>query len=168
MRFALIFVLTTQPLAAADFNFCWKGSNGYTMTGRIGFPDSLLDAPLITENDVTGFKIAGYHNGDQIGTWNMNDRDAFTSWYLRFVPATLTFPTNDMVEGPIDQAWNADGTASDCGTPGFGFNAGNNAQDFCLNGVWIEESGVPPETPFVATAGRITPDCDTAPVLSKR
>jgi hypothetical protein len=34
--------------------------------------------------------------------------------------------------------------------PGFGFNGGNWAQDFCIDNVWIEESSIDPDTPLPA------------------
>jgi hypothetical protein len=42
------------------------------------------------------------------------------------------------------QEWNANGQVNDCGIPGFGFNGGNWAQDFCIDNVWIEESSIDP------------------------
>lgn len=145
---------------AAIVHFCWVGGNGYTMTGTMEFPDELLDAEMITEADVTRFKISGYLDGQLIGTWSLDQLTPTTSWTLRYLPRTMVFPTT---EGPLSgsyQEWNADGTATDCGPGGFGFNAGNYAQDFCLNGVWVEPSGVPPETPFVAqTTAPYRSDC---------
>jgi hypothetical protein len=48
------------------------------------------------------------------------------------------------------QEWNANGQVDDCGSPGFGFNGGNWAQDFCIDNVWIEESSIDPDTPLPA------------------
>ncbi len=171
LRSALIasLALTASQSQAALIYLCWQGGNGYTMTGSMEFPDNLLTAPLITEADVTRFKIAGYLEGQLIGTWDMAQRTEFTTWYLRYFPDRMQFPTNGEVMGIIDQGWNADGTASDCGPGGFGFNAGNYAQDFCLNGVWVEPSGVPPETPFLAqTEAPYSPDCSGPAFTSKR
>lgn len=152
---------------AALVYICWVGGNGYTMTGSMEFPDDLLTAPMITEADVTRFKISGYFEGQLIGTWNMADRTETTTWYLRYFPQEMRFPTNEEVPGPFDQGWNADGTATDCGISGFGFNAGNYAQDFCLNGIWVEPSGVPPETPFFAQSeAPWSPDCSGPRLLS--
>jgi hypothetical protein len=102
------------------------------------FPDELLPSDMITEAEVTRFTIAGYLNGALIGTWDMADRTDTTTWYLRYLQREMRFPTNSEVPGPFDQGWNADGTATDCGAGGFGFNAGSYAQDFCLYGVWTE------------------------------
>lgn len=166
--FATALCLAATQADAALVHLCWVGGDGYTMTGTMEFPDALLSAPIVTEADVTRFKIAGYHHGQLIGTWDMANRTAATSWYLRYIPATMTFPTDGQVSGPIDQAWNADGTATDCGMPGFGFNAGNYAQDFCLNGVWLESSGVPPATPFKAqTDAPYSADCTGPRLLGK-
>ncbi len=156
---AAVALYSTQAHAAM-VHFCWVGGNGYTMTGSMEFPDELLDTHMITEADVLRFKIAGYLDGQLIGTWSLDQLTPTTSWTLRYHPRTMTFPTT---EGPLSgsyQEWNADGTATDCGPGGFGFNAGNYAQDFCLNGVWVEPSGVPPETPFVAqTTAPYRSDC---------
>jgi hypothetical protein len=152
---------------AATVHICWVGANGYTMTGLMEFPDALLSAGMITEAEVTRLRIAGYHEGRPIGTWDMADATETTTWYLRYLPQEMRFPTNSEVPGPFDQGWNADGTAADCGAGGFGFNAGNRAQDFCLDGVWIEASGVPPETPFYAQSDApFTPDCLGTELLS--
>ncbi len=164
---ALAATLSATTADAAMVYICWVGANGYTMTGSMDFPDSLADADMITEADVTRFKIAGYFEGQLIGTWDLADRTETTTWYLRYFPREMRFPTNAEVPGLIDQGWNADGTATDCGPGGFGFNAGNYAQDFCLDGVWIEPSGVPPETPFFAQSeAPWTPDCSGPRLLS--
>ena len=170
MRAALIAgLLLATPAGAEVVHFCWQGANGYTMTGRMEFPDALRDAPLITEGEVTAFRITGFRDGVAIGSWDMADRSPQTTWYLRFMPRLMQFPVNGMIPGPFDQGWNADGTATDCGAGGFGFNAGNYAQDFCLDGVWVEESGMPPPTPFYAmTTPPPTPDCSGPMMLSKR
>lgn len=162
---ACALALTATTVDAAIVHFCWQGGNGYTMTGTMEFPDDLLNADMITEADLTRFKISGYLEGQLIGTWNLAQLTPTTSWALRYYPQMMVFPTT---EGPLSgsyQEWNADGTATDCGPGGFGFNAGNYAQDFCLNGTWVEPSGVPPETPFVAqSVAPYRPDC-TGPDL---
>lgn len=159
--------LCASGTQAATVHFCWVGGNGHTMTGVMEFDDALLSAPMITEAEVTAFRIAGYRDGALIGSWDMADRTATTTWYLRYLPQEMRFPTNSEVPGPFDQGWNADGTATDCGAGGFGFNAGNYAQDFCLDGIWIEASGVPPETPFPAQSSPPpTPDCAGLQMIS--
>lgn len=147
------------PLRAAEFNFCWLGAGGYTMTGTIRFPDAYLSAPIVTEREVTGFEITGYEHGVRIGSWSLAERKAETTWHLRFDPRTLTFPTGGSFPGDHSQGWNANGDVTDCGDKGFGFNSGNYAQDVCLFGVWISQSSIAPETPFRATPNPVTPDC---------
>lgn len=131
-------------------------------------PDEKMGNVLVTEDDVTAFKITGYHNGTRIGTWNMNDRSPNTTWHLRFDPTTLTFLTGERFASLRSQGWNANGTARDCGTPGFGFNSGSAGQDFCINGIYVRESSILPGTPFVATTAPVTPDCTQSVPLSKR
>ena len=144
---------------AADFYFCWEGANGYTMTGQMSIDPVALNKPLIRETDVTLFKIAGYQGGVLLGKWDMATRGPTTSWTLHFDPARNAFLTPGDAGLGVSQAWNANGNANDCGNPGFGFNLGNYAQDFCLDGVWVEESGMPPETPFLVSTIPVDPQC---------
>jgi hypothetical protein len=168
-RLALLLALWAQPAPAALVHFCWAGSNGYTMTGSMEFPDALKAADVITEGDVTRFRIAGFKDGEPIGTWDAGERGENDTWYLRYFPRTMRFPTNGEVAGPFDQGWNADGTAADCDEGEWGFNAGNYAQDFCLDGTWIKESGVEPQKPFIAqTTAPTDPACAGPALLSKR
>lgn len=155
--FALSLIATQAH--AADFYFCWQGANGYTMTGQMTINPSALNKPVVTQNDVSLFKIAGYQNGNLLGKWDLAMRVEGSSWLLNFDPARREFMTPDDLGLGVSQAWNANGDADDCGTPGFGFNLGNYAQDFCLNGVWVEASGMPPETPFLVSAVPVDPFC---------
>lgn len=166
IRAAAFLCLLATPIDAAGFNFCWAGNGGYTMTGRIEFPDELMGR-IITERDVTEFEIIGYEFGVAIGRWNMNDRTPSTTWHLRFDPRSLTFPTGGSFPGELSQGWNADGEVTDCGQRGFGFNSGNYAQDICLYGVWIAQSSIPPETPLRATPNPVSPDCRAVDFLGK-
>ena len=155
--FALSLIATQAH--AADFYFCWQGANGYTMTGQMTIDASALDKPVVTQNDVSLFKIAGYQNGNLLGKWDLATRAEGASWLLNFDPARREFMTPGDLGLGVSQAWNANGDADDCGTPGFGFNLGNYAQDFCLNGVWVEASGMPPETPFLVSPVPVDPFC---------
>lgn len=167
LSLALVLALSAAPAQAVTIWICWQGSNGYTMSGRMEFPDRLRDADMITEDDVTAFQITGYRDGIALGSWSLADRQDWQTWYLRYLPREQIFPTNDRIPGPFDQGWNADGTATNCGLGGFGFNAGNYAQDFCLDGVWLEESGMPPPTPFYAlTEPPYIADCSDPALVS--
>ena len=166
---AALLVLLATPSQAAVVHFCWVGSAGYSMTGRMEFPDALLGADVVTEADVTAFRITGFRDGARIGTWDVATREADDIFILFYLPKTMHFPTNGEMTDWLDQAWNADGTASDCGPGGFGFNAAGNAQDVCVDGTWIRESGVPPPTPFHAQAKPPeSPDCGGPALVSKR
>ncbi len=123
---------------------------------------------IVTQDDVTRFKISGYHKGTLLGTWDASARAADTTWHLRFDPAGLSFPTGARFAGTASQGWNADGSASNCGTPGFGFNTGDYGQDLCLNGAFIEDSSIEPDTPLVATFDAVTPDCRNTAAVSKQ
>lgn len=156
---SLALSLLANTAQAADFYFCWQGANGYTMTGQMSVTPSALNKPLITQDDVTLFRIAGYQNQQLLGKWDMATRNRDDSWLLNYDPARRVFLTPGDTGLGVSQEWNADGTAEDCGDPGFGFNLGNYAQDFCLNGVWVEDSGMPPETPFVVSPVPVDPLC---------
>ena len=167
IRVAAVLAVLAGPAQAAQFNFCWSGANGYTMTGTIGFADALMTRPIVTEEDVSLFRITGFRDGVAIGKWSLNDLVEDTTWHLRFDPRTLTFPTGGSFPGEASQGWNANGDVTDCGFGGFGFNSGNYAQDICLDGVWISESSIPPETLLGVTTDPVTPDCKGAPLLGK-
>ena len=152
-------VANNAAAAAADFYFCWEGANGYTMTGQMTINPTSLNKPVVTHQDVSVFKIAGYKDGMLLGKWDMASLSAETSWFLNYDPSRSVFMTPAEMGLGVTQAWNADGTAENCGNPGFGVNLGNYAQDFCLNGVWLEESGMPPETPFFVSPVPVDPLC---------
>lgn len=153
-----LFLMATQA-HAVDYYFCWQGANGYTMTGQMSIDPVAVNKPVVTQDDVTEFRISGYQSGRLLGKWDMATRADSASWLLNFDPAARTFFTPGAIGLGVSQAWNADGTATDCGSPGFGFNLGNFAQDFCVNGQWIEESGMPPETPFLVSPIPVDPQC---------
>ena len=137
------------------------------MTGRMVLPDAALGKALVRETDVTAFKITGYHEGTRLGSWNMDALTDATSWVLHFHPESLSFPMPTDLGLPMTQLWNANGNVDDCGVPGFGFNAGNFAQDVCVDGVYIEPSSIDPDTRLFATYDPVTPDCANAAALSK-
>ena len=168
MQAIMVCMFAFAPTAqAAVLNLCWTGGSGYTMTGRMELPDSAMRKSMVREDDVSAFKITGYLNGVRVGSWNMRDRTADTSWALYFDPQSFTFLTAFDLGRQVSQEWNANGNVDDCGTPGFGFNAGNYAQDVCINGVYIEPSSIDPETTLFATFDPVTPDCRSAAALSK-
>ena len=163
----LLAICTAWPLAAADLNFCWQGANGYTMTGKMEFPDALMSHAVLTEQHVTRFKISGYQNGTLIGSWDSRDAAPGATFHLRFDPVAMRFLTGGSFPGTFSQGWNADGTAANCGQAGFGFNSGNYAQDFCLDGAWISDSSIDPATPLLATTSPVAPDCSAGFQMSK-
>lgn len=155
-------LLSTAPLNAAQFQFCWVGANGYTMEGHIGFPDALLNSGLITQDQVTDFQIIGHIDGVAIGSWNLTEATADTSWLLRFDTDTLQFPTGGIRAENSYQEWNANGQVNNCGAQaGFGWNGGNYAQDVCINNLWIEESSIDPNTPLFAQPMDVVLSCET-------
>ncbi|SEQ73592.1 hypothetical protein SAMN05428995_10748 [Loktanella sp. DSM 29012] len=168
MRVSLFaLALLAGPATAETLNFCWTGANGYTMTGRMTIAETAMARTIVTERDVTGFKIAGYHRGQLLGTWDMATRAPSATWHLRFDPLSLTFLTGGSFSGTNSQGWNADGNVENCGNPGFGFNSGNYAQDICLNGVYVADSSIDPATPLRATRAAVSPRCQAAMPLSK-
>ena len=146
---------TTTPVAAESWAFCWIGANGWSMEGFIAYPDGA--SGLLTQDDLTAFEITGLRDGVPVGRWSMADRTPDTTFVLRFDADALAFPTGGDPASDDYQAWNADGFVTDCGTPGFGFNGGDRAQDVCVDGVFVEESGVAPDTPLTIAANAATP-----------
>lgn len=165
---ALALLLLASPAAAAEFVFCWQGSNDYRFEGQMTIPDALLSEPLLDHTHVTAFAIQGYHGDTPIGSWDLSQLTDTTSWNLSFDPRGMVFPTGGMHNSPKGQAWNAGGRADDCGDPGFGFNSGTNAQDLCVNNVWITDSMINRYTRFpVFPAGTVELDCGGAPLLGR-
>lgn len=152
MRSPVLLLLTLAlPAQAETHVFCWMGANGYRIEGSLTYPDGTTGR--ITEDDVTAFAIAGFRDDAFLGRWSLDDLTPQTSWTLSFDTDRLAFRMGGFRQNDTYQEWNADGTATDCGNPGFGFNGGNQAQDVCVDGVFIAESGIPPDTPL-----RIGPD----------
>ncbi len=162
---ALLAALAAFPAQAAELYFCWRGNAGYSMTGMMQFDDALLEAPLITEADVTDFKITGWHGRDLLGSWSLSELTPTTSWLLNFDPGKMRFL---MTGYGVFQAWNAHGAVNDCGEKGFGFNAGNGGQDICVNGRFVAESTIPWPTPLLASPTPVQPGCSGPPMVSKR
>ncbi|WP_179378077.1 hypothetical protein [Jannaschia marina] len=164
MRLPLLLAALAMPFqaTAATHVFCWIGANDYRIEGYISYPDT-AEGWLLTENTVTGFGITGWRGETYLGEWSMKDLTPDTSFTLRFNTRTMAFPMGGYPEDGTYQEWNADGTATDCGNPGFGFNGGNRAQDVCVNGVFIDESGIAPDTPLAISPNPDTP-CGPLPM----
>ncbi len=170
MRLSLAVLLATglaSPSLAADLRFCWVGANGYSLSGRMQVPDQKMSFSVITENDVTAFRISGFHKGVPIGNWDMRDRTPDTTFHVRFDPIAMQFLTGGSFASTNSQGWNADGNVMNCGNPGFGFNSGNYAQDICVNGKYIEASSIDPSTPLLAQIGPEAATCTPAKLMSK-
>lgn len=164
IRAALLLALTTGSAQAVTHTFCWRGADGYRIEGYISYPDT-AQGWLITQTTVTGFGITGWQHDRYLGQWSRKQLTQTTSWSLRFDSRTLTFPMGGHLEDGTYQAWNAGGQADDCGSPGFGFNGGNRAQDICVNGVFIDESGIDPDTRLSVSPNPETP-CGPLPMSS--
>ena len=166
IRAALALLLAATPAQSAEFVFCWQGSNGYRLEGWMEVPDDKLSLPVVRHWDVTGFFIQGYHEDVPLGVWDLSMLTPETSWNLSFFPADMLFGTGGMHDSLEGQAWNAGGRADDCGDPGFGFNSGTNAQDLCVNNVWITDSMISRYTPFpVFDAATTEMKCGGTPLL---
>jgi len=162
----LCLALSATPTLATDFVFCWEGANGYRMEGSMSVPEDRLSEPLLTHDDVTAFYIEGWQEDRYLGNWDLSRLTPVTSWNLSFDPRGMVFPTGGMHNSPKGQAWNAGGRADDCGDPGFGFNSGTNAQDLCVNNVWMTDSMINRYTRFpVFPAGSEDFTCGGAPLL---
>lgn len=166
IRAAALLVALAAPAQAAEVFICWQGAGGYTMTGRMTYPDALSRRSIVTQDDVTGFRITGYFEGRVIGKWDLADRTPTTSWLLRYDPRRGVFPLVGL--NGLYQMWNANGDVNDCGTPGFGFNAGNGGQDFCIDDTFILSSSIPPDTPILGFSAPQSPDCAGPDLIGKR
>ena len=78
---AFALALTSTTAHATDYYFCWEGENGYTMTGQMSLAAGALDLQIVTENDVSEFRIAGYQDGILIGKWDAGNRAADDPWW---------------------------------------------------------------------------------------
>lgn len=146
-------------------HICWRGANGYTMTGHFEYPDTLSGKSLIRESDLLEFHIEGFHDGVSIGQWSLDDLGPNTSWLLRYDPLRHIFPLTD--SSGLYQMWNANGGVDDCGTPGFGFNAGNGGQDICIDDTFVTASTIDPATPLTSFDRPQPVDCIGSPLLGK-
>ncbi|MEL7184610.1 MAG: hypothetical protein AAFY65_09905 [Pseudomonadota bacterium] len=163
IRAALLFAALASPAQAVTYGFCWRGSNEYRIEGFISYPDGATG--LITEDEVTGFGITGWRGESYLGQWSLKDLTDETSWTLRFDADALAFRMGGFPSEDSYQEWNANGFADDCGNPGFGFNGGNRAQDVCVNGQFIDESGIDPDTPLSIAPDAANP-CGPLPMSS--
>lgn len=146
IRSVLLAGLLATPAHAVTHAFCWVGAAGYRVEGTISYPDGA--GGILTERDITGFAIAGYRDDAYLGHWSIAEAGPRTTFTLRFDIERLAFPMGGDRGAGTYQAWNADGFAEDCGDPGFGFNGGDRAQDLCVDGIFIEPSGIAPDMPL--------------------
>ena len=157
--------LIATPIWAETRYICWRGNAGYSMTGEMTYPDTAAAHGIVTQDDVTEFRITGYLDGVEIGNWDMSERTEATSWLLRYDPRNHLFILGGTFG--LYQAWNANGEVNNCGSGGFGFNSGNAGQDVCIDNRYIEDSTIDPLTPFRSYP--VPPvDCHGPPLLGKR
>lgn len=165
----VLLALALSAIASASAGetrfICWRGAGGYTMTGQFEYPDALSGKPVIRESDLVAFEIKGFLDGAPIGEWSLDDLGPETSWFLRYDPVRHVFPLTD--PSGLYQMWNANGFVDDCGTPGFGFNAGNGGQDICLDDTFVTASTIDPATPLISFANPQPADCIGQPLLGK-
>lgn len=149
-RLVAVLVALGTPVSAADVSFCWIGNSGYSMVGQMAIQPAAMSKRIVTEADITQFEIIGYHDGQMLGRWDIGQLSAGGTWHLRFDTIQQQFLTGGSFPTQASQGWNADGAVRNCGIDGFGFNSGNAGQDICVNGEYIADSTVPPDTPFFA------------------
>ena len=165
MRLADLALLLATPAEAVTHGFCWRGADGYRIEGYITYAEA--GAPrILTEDDLQGFGITGWRHETYLGQWSMKALTPETSWMLRFDTKALAFPMGGRVADGTYQQWNANGFANDCGDPGFGFNGGNRAQDVCVDGTFVEVSGIDPDTPLSVAPDPADP-CGPVPVAGR-
>jgi hypothetical protein len=162
---AISLILVAGTSRSETRYICWRGANGYTMTGKFQYPDDLAGRPLIRESDLLSFRIQGFLDAKAIGRWSLEDVGPETSWLLRYDPVRHIFPLTD--PSGLYQMWNANGQVDDCGTPGFGFNAGNGGQDVCIDDTFVTSSTIDPATPLISFPRPQPADCTGQPLLGK-
>jgi len=146
LALAVLAISLSSVVHAASYEFTWTGSNGYKMQGAFSISDDLAEAKFIDESAIECFWIKGFHVDKDVGSWTIRDLTPETTWTLNFSPSTLTFQTN----GNRNQEWNMRGSGRGCGKDGFGFHAGNAAQDVCINDRLIVASQVSRYKPMTA------------------
>lgn len=162
--------LCQADTAAAELSawrFDWQGGGGYRIEGRMAFDARHVSHPVIREDAIACFVIAGFRDEVPVGRWALGQLRPDTTWRLTFLPGAARFAVYEPGH-PMPQAWNMDGFGTDCGPDGFGFNIGNAAQDICIDGRLIVESQVPPPTPLPAEPVpelRFPPDACTGEML---
>ena len=62
------------------------------MRGMIGFPSELLGTGIITQSQVTEFRIIGFRDDLPVGSWSLDQLTPTTSWELYFDTRSLEFP----------------------------------------------------------------------------
>ena len=147
--FGIVGLLLGGAAQAQDlrYSFEWVGGGDYVMRGAFAYDPSLAGRRVIRETDLSCFEIAGFEGDQQVGRFALRMLTPDTTWVLSFDSVMQEF----IVYGAgaaMPQAWNMDGAGFNCGSPGFGFNIGNAAQDLCVNGQLIFESQVEPSRPF--------------------
>lgn len=169
---SLCVMALAAPAGAQEvsYRFVWEGGGGYALTGALAFDPAAVAGPYVRETDLTCFVIEGQKDGAPIGRWALTMLLPETTWRLHFHAPSARFPVDgDDHELWMPQAWNMNGEGRDCGPGGFGFNAGNYAQDLCLDGALLRESQRPPDQPFAAQRAEVAfpPDaCRAPPMLS--
>lgn len=169
---SLVLILMAVPAMGEplSFRFSWEGGNGFTMDGAVAFDPDARPDPWLRESDVTCFQVEGRRDGEPVGRWTLTMLRPETTWRLHFDLTTQVFLVDgDGSEVWMPQAWNMDGAGANCGRPGFGFNAGNVAQDLCVDGRLIVASQRPPAAPFAAERAQVQFDrdaCRVPPLLS--
>lgn len=156
---------------AASWRFEWVGGGDYRMVGAFSIAEADLDAERVRGDDLICFVMRGYRGDEPIGVWRITELTAETYWNFSFEPASGRFPVGGLSFGPDGQEWNMSGAGDGCGEGGFGFNAGNAAQDLCVNDVWVSASSRPAAEPMTAVRDdslTFAPDeCQGPALLSK-
>lgn len=141
---------TADAASAASWRFEWVGGDGYRMVGAFSMSDAEAGAEIVDGDALACFVIRGFDGDQPIGVWRISQLTDATFWNFSFEPRTGLFPVGGVSFGPGGQEWNMSGAGDGCGAEGFGFNAGNAAQDLCVDDAWVSASSQPAGQPFVA------------------
>lgn len=167
---AALCAMTGADARAESWRFEWTGAGGYRMTGAFAIDGARTRAERVSGDDLACFVIQGYRDAEPIGVWRLSELTPATYWNFSFEPSSGRIPVGGLSFSGDGQEWNMSGAGDGCGVGGFGFNAGNAAQDLCVDDAWVAASSRPADQPFEAVRDdtvRFAPDdCRDAALLS--
>ena len=141
------------------------------MTGRMSLPDAAMFKTILTEADVTRFKISGYFEGRLIGTWDSGTRAPDATWHLRFDPAGMAFLTGGRFASfRLARLERGRQRRQIAAAPVSAFNSGDFSQDLCRERRPMSKASSidARHAARLLLSTPVTPDCRNTAAVSKR